>query len=66
MAKDVKCVRNLYWGQTAVLRAKDLTVLDYLEIHRGVHQGCILSSLLFNRYSEHIFQETFVFVERDI
>jgi hypothetical protein len=54
--KDIRIVANLYWGQTA--RAKignELT--KSVQIKRGVRQGCILSPLLFNIYSEEIFNK---------
>ena len=30
--------------------------MDWFQIGKGVHQGCILSSCLFNLYAEHIMQ----------
>ena len=38
-------LRNLYAGQEAT---------DWFQIGKGVHQGCILSSCLFNLYAEYI------------
>ena len=31
-------------------------LMDWLQIEKGVDQGCILSSCLFNLYSEYIMQ----------
>ena len=50
----VTCLlRNLYAGQEATVRAGHGTT-DLLQIGKGVHQGCILSSCLFNLYAEYI------------
>ena len=46
-------VRNLYAGQEATVRTKFGT-LDWFQIGKGVHQGCILSPCLFNLYAEYI------------
>lgn len=54
--KDVRIIANLYWNQTAVVRV-DNTNSESVNIKRGVRQGCILSPLLFNVYSERIFRE---------
>ena len=49
------CVlRNLYAGQEATIRTGHGT--DWFQIGKGVHQGCILSSCLFNLYVEYIRQ----------
>ena len=48
-------LRNLYAGQEATVRTGHETT-DWLQIRKGVHQGCILSSCLFNLYSEYIKQ----------
>ena len=40
-------LRNLYAGQEAIVRARYGTI-DWLEIGKGVYQGCILSPCLFN------------------
>ena len=44
-------LRNLYAGQEATFRNKHGTK-DWFQIRKGVHQGCILSSCLFNFYAE--------------
>ena len=45
-------LRNLYAGQEATVRTRRRT--DWFQIGKGVHQGCILSSCLFNLYAEYI------------
>ena len=44
---------NLYAGQEAAVRTGPGTI-DWLQIRKGVHQGCILSPCLFNLYTEYI------------
>ena len=46
-------LRNLYAGQEAIVRTGHGTT-DRFQIGKGVHQGCILSSCLFNFYAEYI------------
>ena len=46
-------LRNLYAGQEATVRTGHGTT-DGFQIGKGVHQGCILSSCLFNLYEEYI------------
>ena len=46
-------LRNLYAGQEATVRTAHGTV-DWFQIGKGVHQGCILSACLFNLYAEYI------------
>ena len=48
-------LRNLYAGQEATVRTGHETT-DWLQIGKGVHQGCILSNCLFNLYAEYIIQ----------
>ena len=47
------CLRNLYAGQEATVRTGHGTS-DWFQIGKGVCQGCILSSCLFNLYAEYI------------
>ena len=44
-------LRNLYASQEAMVRAGHGT-MDWFQIVKGVHQGCILSPCLFNLYTE--------------
>ena len=46
-------LRNLYEGQEATVRTGH-GITDWFQIGKGVWQGCILSSCLFNLYAEYI------------
>ena len=46
-------LRNLHTGQEATVRTGHGTP-DWLQIGKGVHQGCILSPCLFILYAEYI------------
>ena len=46
-------MRNLYAGEEATVRTGHGTI-DWFQIGKGVHQGCILSPCLFNFYAEDI------------
>ena len=46
-------LRNLYTGQEATVRTRD-GITDWFQIRKGVRQGCILSTCLFNLYAEYI------------
>ena len=46
-------LRNLYAGQEAIVRTGH-GIRDWFQIRKGVRQGYILSSCLFNFYAEYI------------
>ena len=46
-------LRNLYAGQEETVTTGHGTI-DWFQIGKGVHQGCILSPCLFNSYAEYI------------
>ena len=48
-------LRNLYAGQETTVRTGHGT-MDWLQVGKGVYQGCILSPCLFNLYAEYIMQ----------
>ena len=48
-------LRNLYEDQETSVRTGCIT-MDWFETGKGVCQGCILSSCLFNLYAEYIMQ----------
>ena len=50
-------LRNLYAGQEATFRTGHETK-DWLQIGKGVCQGCILSPCLFNLYAEYIMRNS--------
>ena len=53
---DLTCLlRNLYTGPDVTVRTRRGTT-NWLQIGKGVHQGCILSPCLFNLYAEYIMQ----------
>ena len=45
-------MRNLYAGQEATVRNEHGTT-DWFQIGKGIRQGCILSTYLFNFYAEY-------------
>ena len=50
-------LRNLYVGQGTAVRNGHGTT-DWFQIVKGVHQGCLLSSCLFNLYAECIMRNS--------
>ena len=48
-------LRNLYAGREATARTRHET-MDWLHIGKGVREGCLLSSCLFNLCAEYIIQ----------
>ena len=58
MSDHLTCLpRNLYVGQEATIRTL-YGMTDCFKIEKGVQQGCLLSSCLFNLYTEHIMRNT--------
>ena len=54
IADQLTCLlRNLYAGQEATVITEHGTI-DWFQLGKGVHQGCILSPCLFNLYAEYI------------
>ena len=51
--KDLRLIRNLYWDQKAAIKIGD-QIGNYVDIKRGVRQGCVLLPDLFSLYSEKI------------
>lgn len=49
----IHLIKNLYESSTAVVRVENITAGESV-IRKGVRQGCILSPLLYNIYSEYI------------
>ncbi|KAL1447433.1 hypothetical protein WDU94_013960 [Cyamophila willieti] len=62
---DLKIIQNLYWNQTAAVRLNQDSS-EAILIQKGVRQGCVLSPLLFNVYSETIFKETIAEINKGI
>ena len=53
---DLTCLlRNLYSGQETTVKTRHGT-MDWFQIGKGVHPGCILLPCLFNLYAEYITQ----------
>ena len=50
-------LRNLHAGQEATVRTGH-GITDWFQIGKGVHQGCMWSSCLFNLYAEYIMRNS--------
>src|SRR5437899_1633772 len=57
-----RLIINLYWRQHAAVRW-DGEVSREVGVERGVRQGCVISPMLFNLYSEFMIQEALEGVE---
>ena len=57
-------LRNLYAGQEGTVKTEHGTI-DWFQIGKGVHQGCILSPSLFNLYAEYIMQNARLYEAQD-
>src|SRR5437899_2077284 len=58
-----RLIINLYWRQHAAVRW-DGEVSREVGVERGLRQGCVISPMLFNLYSEFMIQEAMEGVER--
>ena len=50
-------LRNLYAGKEATVRTGHGT-MDWFQIGKGVHQGCIITHCLFNLYAQYLMRNT--------
>src|SRR3989442_14319734 len=57
-----RLIINLYWRQHAAVRW-DGEVSREVDVGRGVRQGCVISPILFNLYSEYMIKEAMENVE---
>ena len=55
-AHEIRSIENLYWNQKAVVITEHGET-EEVDILRGVRQGCILSPILFNLYTERMIEE---------
>ena len=54
--KNLQIITKLYWEQSVAVRTEHGITLDF-KTKKGVRQGCVLSSNLFNLYTERISRE---------
>ena len=57
-----RLIANLYWRQKAAVKW-DREIGRDIKVERGVRQGCIISPLLFNLYSEFMIRDAMQGVE---
>ena len=53
---DLELIKNLYWQQQASVRIRQ-DMSDWVNIARGVRQGCVLSPTLFSLYTEMVMRK---------
>ena len=53
--ENIRLISNLYWNQTAMVRTNNGESRTFKI--KGVRQGCIISPILFNMYSEELMRE---------
>ena len=50
-------LKNLYAGQPATVRISQ-GIIDWFQIRKGVHQGCVMIPCLFNLHAQYIMQNS--------
>ena len=55
-AEEIRLILHLYWSQTAQIRGRSEDSQSF-KIEKGVRQGCVLSPVFFNMYSEELINE---------
>ena len=54
--RDARMIAKLYWEQRAVVKVENERS-DWVDIERGVRQGCVLSPDLFSMYTQIVMEE---------
>ena len=54
--KDVRLISNLYWDQKAAVEIENERT-SWVEIKRGIRQGCVLSPDMFSLYGQRCMEE---------
>ena len=55
-SEEIRIISSIYWNQVAYVRTNK-GMSKQISIKKGVRQGCILSPVLFNLYSEELINE---------